>query len=190
MTIRDAIREVDDNHIIVAEGSWWSSDLTKIDWTDPMVQSSTGYSQQWDDNLVYQLHHYGPASGTYGREAFAEKLNIPVFIGEYGETDEANLKAITDWAKQTLEGYFPWLVEFIPCCLITIRKKLTAIFFVFQLQVLQENEPRPLPLDDSTEPSLHRREEFHQKWRNSTHSSLRRNDHLCPNQHQEWSRQS
>eukprot|EP00804_Cyclotella_cryptica_P018038 CCRYP_008322-RA/>CCRYP_008322-RA protein AED:0.05 eAED:0.05 QI:1251/1/1/1/1/1/2/224/695 len=73
-----------------------------------MVQSITGYSEQWDDNLVYQLHHYGPASGTYGREAFAEKLNIPVFIGEYGETDESNLKAITDWAKETLEGYFPW----------------------------------------------------------------------------------
>jgi aryl-phospho-beta-D-glucosidase BglC (GH1 family) len=108
ITIRDAIRDVDNNHIIVAEGSWWSSDLTKIDWTDPMVQSITGYNEQWDDNLVYQLHHYGPASGTYGREAFAEKLNIPVFIGEYGETDEANLKAITDWAKETLEGYFPW----------------------------------------------------------------------------------
>mmetsp|Transcript_15201 Transcript_15201/g.23644 ORF Transcript_15201/g.23644 Transcript_15201/m.23644 type:complete len:1021 (-) Transcript_15201:146-3208(-) len=108
VTMRNAIREVDNNHIIVAEGSWWSSDLTKIDWMDSQVQAQTGISSQWDDKLVYQIHHYGPASGTYGREQITNKLNIPLFIGEYGETEENNLQAITDWAKQTLEGYMPW----------------------------------------------------------------------------------
>ena len=34
ITLRNAIREVDNNHIIVAEGSWWGSDLSKIDWTN------------------------------------------------------------------------------------------------------------------------------------------------------------
>ena len=84
------------------------SDLTKIDWLDSQVQSITGITSQWDDKLVYQIHHYGPASGTYGREQITNSLNIPLFIGEYGETDESNLGAITDWAKQTLQGYFPW----------------------------------------------------------------------------------
>mmetsp|Transcript_6839 Transcript_6839/g.15117 ORF Transcript_6839/g.15117 Transcript_6839/m.15117 type:complete len:967 (+) Transcript_6839:113-3013(+) len=106
--MRNAIREVDVNHIIVAEGSWWGSDLTKIDWKDPTVQQATGINQAWDSKLVYQIHHYGPASGTYGREQITQNLNIPIFIGEYGETNEDNLLAITDWAKQTLEGYFPW----------------------------------------------------------------------------------
>lgn len=106
--MRDAIREVDNNHVIVAEGSWWSSDLTKIDWSDPLVQAETGITAQWDDNLVYQLHHYGPASGTYGRENITNNLNIPLIIGEYGESDNANLKAMTDWAKSNLSGYYPW----------------------------------------------------------------------------------
>lgn len=106
--IRNAIREVDNNHIIVAEGSWWSSDLTKIDWSDPLVQQATGVSEQWDDNLVYQIHHYGPASGTFGREDITNNLNIPLIIGEYGESDTSNLAAITEWAKQELAGYFPW----------------------------------------------------------------------------------
>ena len=108
VTMRNAIREVDTNHIIVAEGSWWSSDLSKIDWMDLTVQSETGITSQWDDKLVYQLHHYGLASDTYGREDIPNKLNIPVFIGEYGETDESNLLDITNWAKQSLEGYYAW----------------------------------------------------------------------------------
>ncbi|WP_111977729.1 carbohydrate-binding protein [Algibacillus agarilyticus] len=106
--MRDAIREVDTNHVIVAEGSWWSSDLTKIDWSDPLVQDATGVTSQWDDNLVYQLHHYGPASGTYGRENITNNLNIPLIIGEYGESDNGNLKDMTDWAKANLSGYYPW----------------------------------------------------------------------------------
>ena len=108
ITIRDAIREVDNNHIIVAEGSWWSSDLTKIDWSDPLVQQATGITSQWDSNLVYQLHHYGPAAGNYGRENITKNLNIPLILGEYGESDYGNLALMTDWAKQQTSGYFPW----------------------------------------------------------------------------------
>lgn len=108
VTMRNAIREVDNNHIIVVEGSWWGSDLTKIDWMDQLTQSQTGISSQWDDKLVYQIHHYGPPSDTYGREQITNKLGIPLFIGEYGESNENDLLTITNWAKQTLEGYFPW----------------------------------------------------------------------------------
>ncbi|MDN3637488.1 carbohydrate-binding protein [Simiduia curdlanivorans] len=106
--LRNAIRQVDQNHMIVAEGSWWGSDLTKIDWQDPQVQAASGINAKWDHNLVYQIHHYGHVSGTQGREQITNRLGIPLIIGEYGETDEGNLKAITDWAKQNLAGYFPW----------------------------------------------------------------------------------
>lgn len=108
ITMRNAIRAVDKNHTIVAEGSWWSSDLSKLDWTDPKVQKATGISTQWDENLVYQLHHYGPVADTLGREAMANKLNVPVILGECGETDEGNLRAIVNWANENLSGCFPW----------------------------------------------------------------------------------
>ncbi|QJR80710.1 cellulase family glycosylhydrolase [Alteromonas pelagimontana] len=108
VTIRNAIREVDTNHILVAEGNWWGSDLTKIDWNNAQTQAETGINYQWDDKLVYQIHHYGPVADTVGRETITNNLNIPLIIGEYGETDEQNLLAITNWAKENLAGYFPW----------------------------------------------------------------------------------
>ncbi|MDO6474125.1 RICIN domain-containing protein [Alteromonas sp. 1_MG-2023] len=108
ITMRNAIREVDNNHIIVAEGSWWGSDLSKIDWSNGDTQARTGINYKWDDKLVYQIHHYGPVADTKGRENITNNLNIPLIIGEYGETDNGNLLAITNWAKQNLAGYFPW----------------------------------------------------------------------------------
>lgn len=108
ITMRNAIREVDANHIIVAEGSWWSSDLQKLDWTDSKVQSTTGVTKQWDDQLVYELHHYGPVKDTIGREKMSETLGIPIILGECGETDAGNLLATTQWARQNLAGCFPW----------------------------------------------------------------------------------
>jgi endoglucanase len=108
VVMRNAIREVDPNHTIVVEGSWWGSDLSKIDWQDGAVQSRTGISSQWDDNLVYQIHHYGPAQETFWRVQVTQRLNVPLIIGEYGESDDANLRAITDWAQANLAGAFPW----------------------------------------------------------------------------------
>ncbi|MCU4675891.1 cellulase family glycosylhydrolase [Catenovulum sp. 2E275] len=108
ITMKNAIREVDNNHIIVVEGSWWGSDLSKIDWSNPTTQAQTGISSKWDDKLVYQIHHYGPVADTMGRENITNHLNIPLIIGEYGETDPANLLAITNWAKANLAGYYPW----------------------------------------------------------------------------------
>jgi len=108
ITLRNAIRNVDPHHTIVVQGSWWGSDLTKLDWTVASVQRASGVSAQWDHNLVYQLHHYGPLPDTIGRDAIKNKLNIPLILGEYGETDINNLSATTHWAKQHLAGYFAW----------------------------------------------------------------------------------
>lgn len=108
IAITKAIREVDPNHVIVAEGSWWASDLTKLDWLDPQVQQETGVRAAWDHNLIYQIHHYGPAEETFGREEITNRLNIPLIIGEFGESDNGNLRAIANWAGESLAGAFPW----------------------------------------------------------------------------------
>lgn len=86
ITMRNAIRQVDNNHIVVAEGSWWGSDMQKLDWTDPQTQSSTGVNARWDNNLVYQTHHYSSdVSMLTGRLAITNKLGVPLILGEYGE---------------------------------------------------------------------------------------------------------
>lgn len=113
ITMRNAIRQVDNNHIIVAEGSWWGSDLTKIDWMDPVTRSNTGITARWDNNLVYQVHHYvfGNAAAINdlnGRKAITDKLNVPLILGEYGEDTNNILRQMTDWCINNNVGYFPW----------------------------------------------------------------------------------
>ena len=108
ITMRNAIREVDQNHMIIAEGSWWASDLQKIDWTDSQTQMQTGVFEKWDDNLLYQIHHYGEPEGTFHRDDITNHMGIPLIIGEYGETSDNNVKQITDWAVREIAGYFPW----------------------------------------------------------------------------------
>ena len=111
--IRNAIREVDNNHIIVAEGSWWASDMSKIDWSDSTTQAKSGVNSKWDNNLVYQTHHYvgGNAAAIgdlNGRAAITNRLNIPLILGEYGEDTSSILRAMTDWSAANIAGSFPW----------------------------------------------------------------------------------
>jgi len=109
ITMTNAIREVDTNHIIVAEGSWWGSDMQKIDWMDPETQNLTGIDYRWDDNLVYQTHHYSTDISLLDqRLAITNKLNVPLILGEYGESDNGNLRNMTDWCIDNEVGYFPW----------------------------------------------------------------------------------
>ncbi|MCV9387649.1 carbohydrate-binding protein [Reichenbachiella ulvae] len=109
ITMRNAIREVDNNHIIVAEGSWWGSDMQKLDWMDPETQNQSGINYRWDNNLVYQTHHYSnDVSALDGRLDLCNKLNVPLILGEYGESDNSNLRNMTDWCLNNNVDYFPW----------------------------------------------------------------------------------
>ena len=109
ITMRNAIRQVDNNHVIVAEGSWWGSDMQKLDWMDSETQSKTGINYRWDNNLVYQTHHYSSdVSLLNSRLAICNKLNVPLILGEYGESDNTNLRNMTDWCINNNVGYFPW----------------------------------------------------------------------------------
>lgn len=109
ITMRNAIREVDNNHIIVAEGSWWGSDMGKLDWMDRRTQRETGINSRWDDNLVYQTHHYSNDPNPLDdRLSITNKLNIPLILGEYGETENQYIRSLTDWCLNNNVGYYPW----------------------------------------------------------------------------------
>ncbi|MEP2276727.1 MAG: carbohydrate-binding protein [Reichenbachiella sp.] len=109
IAMRNAIREVDSNHIIIAEGSWWGSDMQKLDWMDPETQNQSGIDYRWDNNMVYQTHHYSnDVSALDGRLAICNKLNMPMILGEYGESDNNNLRNMTDWCINNNVDYFPW----------------------------------------------------------------------------------
>jgi len=111
--MRNAIREVDNNHIIVAESDWWASDMESINWNNPKTQAATGVKAQWDDKLVYQTHHYvfgtvDNVTGLYPRVDLTNSLGIPLILGEYGEDEPHILRIMTDWSINNIAGHFPW----------------------------------------------------------------------------------
>ena len=73
-----AIREVDQNHIIILGGARWNTDF-KI------------FSKPFDDKLVYEFHKYWmPPEQKEIQEYldFRDKYDVPIYMGESGENDD------------------------------------------------------------------------------------------------------
>ena len=73
--ITNAIREVDNNHIVIIEGNGWGNNYS-------------GVFPPWDSNMVLSYHKYwnynNEASIRHMLEA-RDKYNIPIWLGETGE---------------------------------------------------------------------------------------------------------
>lgn len=75
-----AIREVDNNHIVIVEGNTYSNDYTGFP------------SAKMDDKLIIQYHRYGVYNTTgqvQGMADMSKKYNCPIFIGEFGENSNS-----------------------------------------------------------------------------------------------------
>ena len=73
--ITNAIRTVDNNHILFIEGNDFANNFT-------------GLTPPWDDNMVYSPHKYwSPVDQGYldWMLPLRDSLNVPIFIGETGE---------------------------------------------------------------------------------------------------------
>ncbi|MEK8130573.1 cellulase family glycosylhydrolase [Paenibacillus filicis] len=72
-----AIREVDDRHMIILEGAHWATD-----WSI--------FTDKPDDNLLLQFHKYWNNPDTASIQTYLDKreeLNAPLFMGEGGENN-------------------------------------------------------------------------------------------------------
>ncbi len=84
--ITNAIREVDQNHIVFIEGNWYA---TTFD----------GLMPPWDDNMVYSFHKYWNQTdqGTINYLTSIRKYyNRPLWLGETGENSN-------DWFRENVE---------------------------------------------------------------------------------------
>ena len=75
-----AIREVDNNHIVIVEGNSYSNDYTGFP------------STKMDSKMVIQYHRYGvynTKSQVQGMADMATKYNCPIYIGEFGENSNS-----------------------------------------------------------------------------------------------------
>lgn len=73
--ITDAIRTVDNNHIIFIEGNWFANDFT-------------GLTPPWDDKIVYSPHKYWSFNDQASIQwvlDIREDHNVPLYLGESGE---------------------------------------------------------------------------------------------------------
>ena len=101
-----AIRSVDKNHAIFAEGNWFGCYFNDIVY------------EKWDNNLVFETHHYPDqnvienfdtrGSTLWSRLVMANSMGFPMFLGEYGENDPKVIENITNWVNKKRISYTAW----------------------------------------------------------------------------------
>ena len=94
-----AIREVDQNHIILLGGAHWNSFFWMLD------------DASYDDKLMYTCHRYG---GPATKEAiahyinFRDSINRPMYMGEFGHNTMEWQSGFVSVLKEANIGYTFW----------------------------------------------------------------------------------
>ncbi len=96
--ITDAIREVDQDHILFIEGNWFANDFT-------------GLTPPWDDNLVYSPHKYWSFNDQASIQwvlDMREEHNVPLYLGESGENSNVWFKDAIQLLEENNIGWAWW----------------------------------------------------------------------------------
>lgn len=98
VSITNAIRQVDTNHIIFVEGNWYATDFT-------------GLTPPWDANMVYSFHKYWN-SADQGSINYLISLrastNRPLWLGESGENSNDWFAGCVDLMEKNTIGWAWW----------------------------------------------------------------------------------
>jgi hypothetical protein len=101
VNITNAIREVDQNHMIIIEGNWFANDYT-------------GLTPPWDDNMVYSFHkywNYNTQESIQWMINLRNAHNIPIWLGETGENSNSWFTDLIALAEQNKIGWSWWPVK-------------------------------------------------------------------------------
>ena len=99
--ITDAIREVDQNHIIFIEGNGFANDFS-------------GLTPPWDDNMVYSFHKYWNYNDSGSLDwvlELREDYNIPLWLGETGENSNTWFTNLVELCEKNRIGWSWWPVK-------------------------------------------------------------------------------
>lgn len=101
VNITNAIREVDQNHIIFIEGNGFANDFS-------------GMTPPWDNNMAYSFHKYW-SYNTQDAISFALNLrnshNVPIWMGEAGENSNAWFTSAIELFERNRIGWSWWPVK-------------------------------------------------------------------------------
>ncbi|MBK6264340.1 carbohydrate-binding protein [Marivirga sp. S37H4] len=96
--ITEAIREVDENHIVIIEGNCWGNNYS-------------GLPTLWDDNIVISYHKYWNANTTeaiQGMLDMREERNVPIWLGETGENSNTWFTNAISLFEENKMGWAWW----------------------------------------------------------------------------------
>ncbi|HEX2395126.1 MAG TPA: carbohydrate-binding protein [Bacteroidales bacterium] len=99
--ITNAIREVDNNHMLIIEGNWFANDYT-------------GLTPPWDDNIVYSFHKYWTYNTLNELNFILEirnNYNVPIWLGESGENSNTWFTTLISLCEANQIGWSWWPVK-------------------------------------------------------------------------------
>ena len=96
--ITAAIREVDQNHIVIIEGNCWGNNYS-------------GLPALWDNNMVISFHKYwnsNDVSAIQGMLNMRDNRNVPIWLGETGENSNKWFTNAVDLFESNNMGWSWW----------------------------------------------------------------------------------
>lgn len=101
VSIRNAIRAVDDNHIIFIEGNWYATDFT-------------GLTPPFDLNMAYSFHKYWSTNDQSSIQSYLNMRgahNVPLWMGETGENSNMWFHEAVQLFEQHNIGWCWWTTK-------------------------------------------------------------------------------
>ena len=99
--ITDAIRAVDNNHIIFIEGNHFATDFS-------------GLTPPWDDNMVYSFHKYWNPTTVETIQKYLDlrtQHNVPLWMGESGENNNEWYRSAVELFEADSIGWAWWTLK-------------------------------------------------------------------------------
>ena len=96
--IRNAIRQVDNNHILFIEGNWYATDFTSL---DPI----------FDVKMVYSFHKYWSENDKASIQSvlsLRQKTGVPLWLGETGENSNHWFAEMRELVEANNIGWCNW----------------------------------------------------------------------------------
>ena len=96
--ITQAIRQVDQNHLIFAEGNWYATDFS-------------GLTPPWDINMAYSFHKYWNLNNVSSINTLLNMraiYNAPLWLGESGENSNAWFTDCVELVEKNNMGWSWW----------------------------------------------------------------------------------
>ena len=96
--ITQAIRQVDQNHLIFAEGNWYATDFS-------------GLTPPWDVNMAYSFHKYWNPNTTAAINTvlnIRSLHNVPLWLGESGENSNLWFTDCVELMERNSIGWAWW----------------------------------------------------------------------------------